>query len=243
MSSDAMDTAGLYKALAWIEKNRKQVIYGVMAVLAIGLVVFFVTWKNSQKQVAAGQTFSEVFAAQSAAGTNAAADPYLKVASQYPDSSAAERALILAATTLFTNGKYAEAQNLFEKFTREHRGSALTGQALLGIAASEEAQGKADLALAAYKDIVDRRAGESILPQAKFQLARLYEGKKDLKQAYDLYKDVSSSDPFGSIGDEASVRMKELEAKDPSLAPAPAASVSIAPAVTNAPKPATTEKK
>ena len=67
-----------------------------------------------------------------------------------------------------------------------------------------------------------RHASESFIPQAKFALARLYEAQNKPELARDLYQDVERAAPLSTLGNEAGVRMEELIAKNPSLAPAPA---------------------
>src|SRR5207344_2521053 len=103
----------------------------------LGLIIFFVVWQRDEKQVRASQALSNVSSKQmAAAGKQDNPQDYLKVASDYPSSKAGARAVILGASTLFTDGKYADAQAQFEKFTREYRESPLLPNALIGIASS-----------------------------------------------------------------------------------------------------------
>jgi TolA-binding protein len=211
------------KVWAWFEANKKQTIYATLIVAGVGLIVWFLIWQRDEKQVAAGNALSNVSASQLeiAGPRSSAADAYLKVASEYPKSIAGARALLMAAASFFTDGKYSDAQAQFERFTREYPGSPFTGQAMLGIAACFEAQGKTEQAIAAYKELVTRHPNEAVIPQAKFSLARLYEAQNKPEQARDLYEDVERAAPFTAFGNEAGVRMEELIAKYPNLAPAP----------------------
>src|SRR5262249_18885356 len=95
-------------------------------------------------------------------------------------------------------------------------------EALLGIASCLDAQGKSDQALTAYKDLVTRHPNETFVPQAKFALARLYEAQGKVEMSRDLYQDIERAAPFTSLGNEAGVRLEELIAQNPKLAPAPA---------------------
>lgn len=191
---------------------------GSAAALVIGLIVWFVLYQQSQKQINASQALSSVFATQLTSGARAEnPDGFLQIAAKYPHSSAAERALLLAASSLFSQGKSPEAQAQFDKFVREHRESPLIAEAQLGIAACLDAQGKTDQAIAAYKQVVERHPTENVIPQAKFSLARLYEAQNKPDQAYKLYEDVAR-DPYGSLGSEAGMRLEELKLKHPNLA-------------------------
>jgi predicted negative regulator of RcsB-dependent stress response len=97
------------------------------------LVVVFV-WRQGEKQMEAGAALSAAFIPQVTGDPRGlSADGFLKVASEYSGSQAGAQALLLGAATLFDQGKYAEARQQFEKFTREHRGSPFMAQAFLGI--------------------------------------------------------------------------------------------------------------
>lgn len=207
----------------WFETYKSQVSLVAGILVVAGLVTWYILWQHEQKQIDAGIALSQVAASQlDAPGARPeAADAYLKVAKQYPSSVAGARALLLAGGSLFTEGKYPEAQSLFERFVREYQGSPFMGQALLGIASGLDAQGKTEQAISAYKDLVTRHPNESFVPQAKFALARLYEAQNKPELARDLYEDIERSAPFTSLGNEAGVRLEELIAKNPKLAPAP----------------------
>ncbi len=223
MESNVAQLPLSHKAWAWLEKNRTQATYGAAVLVILGIIAGFLVWRAGQKEASASSALSNVAMAQPTAPGQAADTPeaYLAIASQYPHSMAGTRAMLLAAGSYFTSGKFAQAQTEFEKFTREHRNSPFLGEALLGVAASLEAQGKIDQAITAYKDLISRHPGESVVPQAKFALARLYEVKNQFEQARDLYEDVERSSPYTTIGNESGMRLEELAANYPKLARAP----------------------
>jgi TolA-binding protein len=216
MHSEATD--GFFRAVAWVEANRKQVLLVTATAIVVGLIVYFVIWQRNEKQTAAGQAFSKALSAQINSRSESP-DPFLKVASSYPGSKAAERALLFAAASLYAEGKYPQAQAEFEKFAREHADSPLVAQALLGSAASLEAQGRTDQAFNAYKTLVERYPRENVVPQAKFALGRMYEAQNKPELARNMYEDLAR-ESFGSLGSEAGMRLEELKMKYPSLTPA-----------------------
>jgi outer membrane protein assembly factor BamD (BamD/ComL family) len=208
----------------WYETYKRQLGIGLAILAVAALVVWFIVWRQEQKQIDAGTALSHVVAShlEGTAGAHGdAAAAYLKVARDYPNSVSGARAMLLAGTSLFADQKYADAQAQFERFSREYPGSPFMGEALFGVASCLEAEGKTDQAANAYKDLTTRRPNESFIPQARFALARLYESQNKLEQARDLYQDIERSAPFTSIGNESGVRLEELIAKNPSLAPAP----------------------
>jgi hypothetical protein len=68
---------------------------------------------------------------------------------------------------------------------------------------------------------VDHHPNEIVGPQAKFALGRLYQAQDKPELARDMYQDVERALPFTTLGNEAGMRLEELLAKYPKLAPAP----------------------
>jgi TolA-binding protein len=223
MESDAGQLPLSHKAWAWFEAHKQPTLWSAGGVLVLGVIVAFILYQQNEAEVAAGEALSTVSVPQlTGGGRGDAAEAYLKVAATYPKSRAGARALLLAAGALFTEGKYPEAQTQFERFRREHPDSPFMGEALLGIAACLDAQGKTRDAMAAYKDFIDHRPGDNALPQARFALARLYEAQNEPEQARNLFEEVERTDPYGSLGDEARMRLEDLKLKYPTLLAPPA---------------------
>ena len=61
--------------------------------------------------------------------------------------------------------------------------------------------------------------GQSVIPQAKFALARLFEAQNKPEPARNLFEDVYRSNPYDSLGSEAGMRLEELRMKYPALFP------------------------
>ena len=85
------------------------------------------------------------------------ASEFANVANQYRGTGAAERAGLLGAGALFTEGKYTEAQTEFNKFLSGYPDSSWAGEAAYGVAASLEALNKRDEALTAYQNVTVNR--------------------------------------------------------------------------------------
>jgi TolA-binding protein len=228
MRSDVAQQDTLFKLWGWFETNKKQLGWGSAIAVVVGFGIFIFVSHQTQKEVDASEAVAKI----SMVPHNPALDPsliagetaqaYLHAAGQYPDSTAAGRALLLAAGNLFEAGKYPEALTQFRKFIGEHHDSQFMGEALLGIASCLDAQGKTSDAVTAYKDLIDHHPGASVVPFAKFALAGLYAAQNKPELARGLYEDVERSAGYGSLGPEAGMRLEELMLKFPSLAPAPA---------------------
>jgi predicted negative regulator of RcsB-dependent stress response len=218
MESDITQTDALWKLWAWFEKNKKQVIYGTTAAAAVALIAWFFVWRAHEKQVEASEALARVSLAHLLEPSGANQDDsqaFLKVASEHSGTSAAERAALLAAASLFTQGKYADAQAQFGRFIRENGASQFVPQAKLGVAASLEAQGKTTEAVNQYKEVSERHPNSVAAPQAKISLGRIYEAQNQPQQARKIYEELARSDAGTSLGSEASMRLEELNAKFP----------------------------
>ena len=196
----------------------------IVAVVLTGTAIF--SWKKSQNEMKAN---AELFALPALVGANAKATParaedFQKLAQEFPDTQAAERAELLAAGILFTDGKYADAQKGFSKFLEQREQSPLQAQAAIGVAASLEAQGKIPEAVAKYQEILSKYPGQNIISPAKLTLARLLEGQNKPEEALKLYADLTrSNNPYDPWSAEAGERRELLLQKFPNLKPAPPA--------------------
>jgi predicted negative regulator of RcsB-dependent stress response len=221
MASDVTESETLIKLWTWFETHKKQVLWAVIILVGAAFVGWFVVNQQEENRIASGEALSKVVIPQLLTpNARPMPDAYLRVASKYPDSSAGARAMLLAAVGLFDEGKYSEAQAQFERFRREHHDNALLANALLGIAASLDAQGKTADAINAYRDLVDHHGNDSVvLPQAQFALGRLYESQGQAATARTFYEKTLMIDQYGSIGSEAGMRLEELKRKYPNLTP------------------------
>jgi predicted negative regulator of RcsB-dependent stress response len=212
----AQDSTTLYllKLWPWLEENKKGIIAGVAIVFIIGFFVWFSSVQHAQKEIAAGVALTQLVVAPDG-GT---ADAYLKVASDYSGTIAAQRAEIQAATMLFDDGRYDDAEVQFQNIINANQSSQFYTQALLGSAACLEAQGKPDQAIPAYQLVINGSGGTTEVNAAKFAIANIQEAQGHISDAVNNYADVAASDLTGSLGGEARQRLAEL--RPPPQAPA-----------------------
>lgn len=219
MQPETTESAWFYEFLAWLEFNKKRVIWGSVAVLALIVVVYVYRWHLAQTELNANRALFAIRTASTAEGSKPApvAD-FLKVAEEYPSTSAGERALLLAAANLYAEGRYPEAQTRFEEFRRQHGGSLLAPVAALGVAASLDALDKVDAALSAYQGIVNQYPTESVAARAQLAMATLYESKNQPDQALRVYDELSRLAGAGQAALEAAMHKDRLLQQFPKLA-------------------------
>ena len=211
---------GFLNLVAWLDRNRKRVIIGTIGVLAVVLIAAGVISYQAQKEERASKALSSVRAPFSPTQTNpvSMASDYLKISQEHPGTKAGSRALLLAGTAQYTDANYAEAQKLFEQFTREYPDSPWLPQAVFGVASSLDAQGKANEAMAKYEELRRRFPAEAVMDETKLALARIYEGQNRPADAYKLYDELVKANPYSGLGSEAGLRQAELTEKHPELA-------------------------
>jgi len=229
MEQNIAESPHLLNAWAWVEKNRKQVLLGVGAVAAVGLIIGYTSWARAAKEEAAGQALSAALFSGLANRTSSAdtGTQLLKVASENRGTQSAGQALLLAGGVLFNGGKYAEAQAAFDQFARDNAGNPLTAQALYGSGAALAAQGKHTEAAQAYKSVTDRFPNSPVAPQARYAQAAALAAQSQWADAVALYEEVSRSAAGSSLGNEAALRADELRAKLPPPAAMPAVATSV----------------
>jgi TolA-binding protein len=242
MEQDVAQLGYFERLWVWFETHKQQAAWGAGTAVVLGCAVAFIIWRQSEKVVTAGEALSKVLAAQASRGRGASqpVDEYLRVAAEHRGTPAGAYALLQAAAGLFEQGKYAEAQVQFQKFSGEYRDNPFLGQAALGNAACFEAQGKTTEAAAAYEDLIRRHSGGNVVPQAMFALARIFEAQNKIDQARNLYSQIVRNEP-GSIGSDAAMHLEELNVKFPPPAPpsasAPAPAISPTPLTINSNQP------
>jgi TolA-binding protein len=226
MQAQEATTEYIFKLWPWFEANAKRLTYGAILVAIAVFVFSFYSYRQNQREIAAGQALTQAIASS---GDSEMAGACLKVATDYSGTLAGQRALLQGAAALFTSGQYADAQAQFQKFLDTYPDNPFTPQAALGVAASLDAQGKTDLAVSAYQKVVGQTADENVVASAKFALARLAEAQGKSAEASKLYEDVARSYPNGSLGNEAGLRAMELKTKSPAAPVAPAPAPAAAP--------------
>jgi len=231
----------LFKLWPWLEANKNRLIGAVMAIIVVSGVVYAVVAQRAQKEVDAGQAVTALMinpdanknSAQMAAG-------FEQLAGQYAGTEAGKRAQLQAAGALFEAGNYAEAQTQFQKYLEANPSSPLAAIARLGVAASLEAQSKLDAAATAYQQVVSLNPDSTCVPPAQYALGRIAEQQNKLTEAQNHYEDAARAPLGGSVAQEAALRLSEIKAKIPAVAPKSASLTNAASAVAPALKPATT---
>ena len=172
--------------LTWFELYKKAIAIVLAAVVAAVLAFMIMNWRRGQSEAEGGRALHTATATESAINSQA----LLQVAAAHAGTHAAERARLLAGGQLFAEGKYAEAQSEFAKFTADYAASPLVPTAELGVASALDAQNKTTEAIAAYEHVISTYRTDAVANQARLAKARLHEAASQPAQALALYDEA-----------------------------------------------------
>lgn len=219
MESDLTQLPIHDRLLAWFETHKKEALWGVAIVAVAGFGAGYFVWHQSDREMRANRALSQLMNSSAGGAQQESAEAYLRIASDYPNTDAGGRALLLAGAASYNEAKYTEAKARFQSFLREYTDSPFDGQAMLGVAVCLEAEGKIPEAIASYNDIAQHYSSDNVMPQAKLAVGRLYEKQGNLEQARDAYMELARVNAFASISSEAGLRLQGLLTRNPGLAP------------------------
>ena len=210
----------LFKLWPWLEANKNRLIGGVVGVIVLSGVIYFIQAQRAQKEVDAGRAVTTLMVNQAANKNNTQmAASFAQLASQYAGTEAGKRAQLEAAGASFEGGNYADAQTQFQKFLEGNPSGPLAAIAALGVGASLESQNKLDAAAAAYEQVVSRFGDSTCVPAAQFAMGRIAEQQNKLAVAENFYEDAAGSRLGGTVSQEAMMRAAEIKPKLAAAAP------------------------
>jgi tetratricopeptide (TPR) repeat protein len=218
-------STGFYDFLGWIETNKKRVAIGAGVLCVLAIVVGFVVWRSGQSAIEAEEALSSIRTAVTPGEMppTGTAEALTQIAVDFPKTPAASKALLRAGTVYFDQNSFVKAQEQFDKLLRDYGDTMWVPQAVYGIAASLDAQGKPTEAIAKYNDFIRNYPSDPAAEQARLNLARLYELTKQPALALDILKKMADPQQgtFGPGTAEAQERMRAIYTKHPELMPAP----------------------
>lgn len=204
------EEGGLDSLAGWFKANQKllSIVLGGLTAVAIGVVV----WQKSAdtKIENAERAF---FAAQTATAANpASANAELaKVATRYAGTSAGDRAALLSAQSLMSQGKTPDAMKQLEALVSNGGTDRLGSTLQTLMAAGYENMNKPADAAKAYLAAAATSFGDAKL-QRQADAARAYMAAGNTTEALKLWQELAK-DEKGPLAAEAHVRMGELAVK------------------------------
>jgi tetratricopeptide (TPR) repeat protein len=221
MDSEKQNSEAVFKFLGWLEVNKKRVaIGGAAGLAALGLIATLM-WFSKQKEFTASEALASIRIPYHPSDPVPpdTADKLQKLAAEYPGTDAAKRAQLIRGGLLYTDGKYAEAQAVFEKFMRDYQESPWIPQAFYCDAVCLDAQNKIPDAIAKYEDFGRRYPNDPLADQARLNLASLYEASNKPADALKEYEKITKAMAQTPALQEAQEKQRALLTKHPELMP------------------------
>jgi len=204
------EEGGLESLASWFKANQKLVSIGVGGI-ALAVVGGFVWQKSAQTKIQnAERAFFQAQAATSQNPTNAVAE-LDKVATRYAGTSAGDRASLLLAQSLMTQGKTADALKKLEALSAGGGASRLGATLQTLMAAAYEGLNKPSDAAKAYLAAAATSYGDGKV-QRQADAARAYMTAGNTTEALRIWTELSR-DEKGPLAAEAHVRLGELAVK------------------------------
>ncbi len=214
MTTDVTQSMWVYDFWAWLLANRKRLLGVAIALGVVGAAAAIMNQQRHERELTASNA---LIALQIKRDSKPTAADYAKVTEEFKGTVAAERALMLAAAALFTEGKYADAKTKFSDYLATHADGPFRATAMMGVAACEDGANEVDKAAASYQQVISVYPNEPIAAQAKMALALLMEAK-DVSKAYKLYEEVAKIQG-SSFSGMAREKQQQLQEKHPELTP------------------------
>lgn len=163
------------------QKNSRKIVWGVVAVLTVGVFAYLWQWKQNQQAEAAATKLA------------AARDiPSLEVViKDFPGQEVAAQALLRLADMQYSAGRYTDAGSSYQKFLKDFPNHPLAEGAQFGLATVAEAQGQYEQARTQYNSMASGRSYVAV--GARLGVARCTELLGQVKEARQLYEELMAS--------------------------------------------------
>ncbi len=204
------EEGGLDSLATWFKVYQKPLSYGLVGLAAAAVAV--VIWQKSA-ETKIENAERAYFQAQSSASQNptGAIGELDKVATRYAGTSAGDRAALLVAQSLLSQGKTPEAMKKLQAL-EANGGAARLGSTLQTLlAAAYETQNKPADAAKAYLAAAATSAGDAKV-QRNADAARAYMAAGNTAESQRLWTAIAK-DERGALAAEARVRLGELAVK------------------------------
>lgn len=191
-------------ALFW-HTHRKNILFGILAVLAIGggsLAWYVHSTLTAKAAVAALAEAKDI--------------PQLEaVAKNYGGSMPAADAILLVAAANQKAGKFDESTAAFQNFLNSFPAHPLAGAALLGIGQNQDAAGNSKEALATYQQVVEKYPKSYAAPFAGYAQAEILLRDFRRDEAKVVLDSLVSQFPDSMIARLASAQLARLGSSNP----------------------------
>ncbi len=216
---------GVVTAASWADRNRRLVMIGAVALVAVGLAGW--AWLDYRSKVTerAAVRLEEI---RMASATGAPAEQVradlAEFVSQFGGTPFGDEARLYLAQAALQENDYETAIRTLEPAARLSTGTPVAFRAARSLAAAEEMRGATDEAIDWYDRIASAARFDFQAREARGEKARILAAQGDFQGAIRIYGDLRSAAEESGQEDEAglwSLRLGELEARQATGTPLP----------------------
>jgi predicted negative regulator of RcsB-dependent stress response len=216
---------GVVTAATWADRNRRLVVIGALAVVALGLAGW--AWLDYRSKVSerAAVRLEEIrMASATGAPAEAIRADLTEFVSQFGGTPFGDEARLYLAQAALQEGDYETAIRTLEPAARLSAATPVAFRAARSIAAAQEMRGAPDEAIDWYERIASAARFDFQAREARGEHARILAAQGDLAAAIGMYGDLREAAVETGQQDEAalwSLRLGELEARQATGSPPP----------------------
>lgn len=204
----------------WLEANQKNLIALVVVAFVVVLGTNYMAHAKQKKLEEANEALFKAAPPKFMAGMDPEdpdASGLQKVVSQFPGTSVAEQAALLAAESHYAKGDFEKALEAFQGVQKSSGSSKDPFTADFGVAVSRDALGSTSEAIQAYQAIIDKYSSDNRVHMARLSLGRLLAEQGKSSEALAVYDKIADSDLMNGWKTEASLRREALIQAHPEL--------------------------
>jgi TolA-binding protein len=201
-----------FKAVDFLKENMNKVTIGLVAVLAI--IVLIMLFRQSKKSaelnasVQLAKANSEIAHGQ----YQQSIDILLNMVNNYSGTSSASRGVYMLAHTYYQSGEYENAITYFKKYLDDYgKDPILTSAAYSGLGACFEQQDKLSEAAQSYEKGATKFAENFNAPQQLMDAARCYALENRIADAKTCYEKVIEKYPKSDLKNDAELFLAKLK--------------------------------
>jgi tetratricopeptide (TPR) repeat protein len=174
----------------WIEYRK--LIMWLITLVSVGLIAWggYELWQYRKRS-----------GSSNAFGAANTTEDFRKVIAEWDGTPAAGSALLRIGEELRKEGKYDEAINTLNDFTKKYSNHSLSVGGILSLGFTQELAGKTDEALATYQRLQNNYAESAFAPIAALSQARIYKSQnkiEEARKALAAFDQKYKSTPFAS---------------------------------------------
>ncbi len=186
------------RGFSFLTERWKLVLRVLFCIAVIGGILLLINLRRSEKELSAMRVLNKGEVLFREDKFSDAITIFEEVRRDFPDTVAAEIALIHIGESSCLLGELNEAEGVFSEYLTQFPGGQFSPRAQEGLGYVMEERGKFREAIDAYRKVYENYSDSFLGPQAILSIARCYEAMKEWSEAKEAYEELLSLYPWNS---------------------------------------------